>query len=148
MKRLRRIAAVVLALLLGLAAWFTVLLRYPSTGELRLARQLSTGSLIARVPEPRPLFFGRIVFGPPLLGGRFLQTDTGNSGPIQPGTVWADRPKAGEQIWYIRLDPKDKAWEIELVEKRPVFLRVGAKSWRIGTTTRVWRTNRTGRADD
>src|SRR5688572_14082151 len=147
MKRLRRVAAVLLALLLGLGAWLTVLLCYPSRGELRLARQLSSGSLVARVPEPQPMFFGRIIFGSPLLGGRVLQADTGNSSTIQPGIVWADRPKNGEQIWYIRLDPRDKSWEVELVEKRPVFLRVGGKSWRIGTKTRVWRTNRTG-ADD
>ena len=143
MKRLRRLAAVLVALLLGLGAWLTVLMCYPTRDELRLARQLSTGSLIAHVPEPRAMFFGRIAFGHPLLGGRILQTDTGSSVPIQPGVVWMERPRDGERIWHIRLDPRDKAWEIELVEKRRVFLQVGEKSWRIGTKTRVWRTNRT-----
>ena len=148
MKRLRRFAAVLFALLLGLAAWVTVLICYPTRGELRLSRQLASGSLIARVPEPQPLFFRRIVFGQSLLAGRILQTDTGGSGAIQPGVIFADQPRNGQQIWYLRLDPRDKTWEIELVEKRPVFLRVGAKSWRIGTKTRIWRTNRTGHADN
>ena len=116
MKRLRRIAAVLVALLLGLGAWLTVLMCYPTRDELRLARQLSTGSLIAHVPEPRAMFFGRIAFGHPLLGGRILQTDTGSSVPIQPGVVWMERPRDGERIWHILLHPLDKAWEIELVE--------------------------------
>lgn len=142
MKRLRRVAAFLIALVLGLAAWFTVLICYPSRGELSLSRQLSTGMLIARVPEPRSYLFGRVNFGSPQLSGRYFQTALDRSGPIPPGVVLAELPKNGERIWRVRLDPLDKSWEIEVVEKRSVFVRFGRKSWRIGTKTRVWRTDR------
>ncbi len=142
MKRLRRIAAAFAALLLGLGAWFTVLICYPTEGELHLARQLSTGWLVARVPEMRPVLFGRIVFRDPQLSGRFVQPDKGQAGPLPMGIISAMKTEKNEQLWVVRLDPLDKSWEIEITEKRPVYLWLGGKSWRIGTKTRLWRTHR------
>jgi hypothetical protein len=148
MKRLRRLAALLAALLLGLAAWLSVLVCYPAQGELRLSRQLSTGLLIARVPEPQPLLFDRVFFGRPQLSGRHFQPEIGKSRTLPPGGVSVHRAKNGEWIWHIRLDPLDKRWEIEVTEKRSVSLRLGAKSWRIGTKTRIWRTRRVEKAED
>lgn len=148
MKRLRRIAAVGAALLLGIAAWFTVLICYPTRGELRLSRELSSGMLIARVPEPQPLFFNAVVFGQPQLSGRYLRPRAGGSGVLPRAAISVERSRQGEQIWSLTLDPLDKSWDIEVREKRPLYLQLGKKSWRIGTKTRVWQTDRAARAED
>jgi hypothetical protein len=143
MKRLRRIAALSFALILGVAAWCTVMLCRSTTGELRLSRELSSGLLMARVPRPKPLVFGMILFGPPNLKGTYTQPQTGASGPLPQGMLFEGSRTGPHQIWYVRLDPLDKSWEIEVKETRPVFLRLGKFSWRIGTKTRIWRTRRT-----
>ena len=129
--------------MLGVSAWLTVLVCYPASGELRLSRQLGSGALIARVPEPQPWLFGRIVFGPPQLSARYFLSETGSSAAVPFGTLWADRSKNGEQVWFVRLDPRDKSWDLEVTEKRTVSLRFGGKRWRVGTKAKVWRTDRT-----
>jgi hypothetical protein len=142
MKRLRRMAALLLALSLGVAAWCVIALSFPSRGELRLSRELSTGALMARVPRPRPLFFGLIFFGPAKLSARYEQGENASSGNL-PQRVLLEAPgNAADQIWYVRLDPLDKTWELEVRESRAAFFRLGKSNWRIGTRTRIWRTQR------
>ena len=142
MKKLRRAAAILLALLLGTTAWLTVMLSARTEGELRLARELSTGRLLARVAPPKS-FVSFIDFGPPHLAGRYLQRGEGSFLPLRPGVIFVHAsPRGRDQVWYVNLDPLDKRWEIEIVESRPVYLRIGRRSWRLGTKARVWRTDR------
>jgi hypothetical protein len=143
MKRLRRLAALFAALFLGVLAWLVVMLGWRAEGELRLARELSTGRLIARVPEPKHPFSMIITFGPPNLTARLLRPIKNLSAQLPRGTVREVASRDGEQIWQVNLDPADKTWELEVTERRPVWLPAGRGGvWRVGTKTRVWRTNR------
>ena len=122
-------------------AWLAVVVSWETKGELRLTRELSTGRLIARIPEPNNLRF--IVYGRAELTSSYAQPAPGKTGSLPKGTVFESHPSNGkETIWYVGLDPLDKSWELEVKESRPVFVKVGANRWRIGTKTRVWRTNR------
>ena len=145
MKRTRRIAALFSAIVLGLATWFVLLLCYPSRGELRLSRKLGSGTLVARIPEVPSRFFGIITLGPPAVSGRYFQSSSGRSGLLQSGIISAVEQRKGELAFQILLEPSDKTWSLELTEKRPVYLRAGKWSWRIGTKTRVFHTRRRDR---
>lgn len=142
MKRLRRVAALIVALILGTMAWFMVMLSAETEGELRLARNLSTGRLLARVPPPAG-FLKFIVFGPPNFEGKYIQPKTGITGTLPHGIIHSAEPAdANEEVWYVMLDPRDKSWEIEVTESRAVYLQWGGKRWRMGTKTRIWKTER------
>lgn len=148
MKKLRRIAALFLALFLGAAAWLVVMVSLRTEGELQLSRELSTGRLVARVPPPQG-FLRFIDFGPAQLAGRFSQPALDRSGPLPPGIVLVETPREGwEQVWHVNLDPLDKSWELEVVESRPVYLRLAGKRGRLGTKARVWRTHRSSVGSD
>lgn len=142
MKRTRRLAAFFAAIVLGIGAWFVLLICYPTKGELTLSRELGSGSLISRIPDAAPRLFGRIVFGPPRLTARFSQPATGTSGQLPMGIVTEKAKERGELILEIHLDASDKSWDLEVTEKRTVHLRFGKKLWPIGTKTRVFRTDR------
>lgn len=142
MRRLRRIAAVFAALALGLLAWFILMLCWPTEGELRLGRELSSGRLIARVAPPRNPFYGVVFYGAPHLGARYFKPGENLSGALPAGTVSEVGTRGREKLWWIQLDPLDKSWEIEVREIRPLFLALAGKQWRIGMKTRVWKTRR------
>jgi hypothetical protein len=141
MKRLRRLAVILAVLSLGVMAWLAVVVSWETKGELRLTRELSTGRLIARIPEPTNVRF--IVYGRAELTSSYTQPGQGRAGLLPKGTVFERHPSnSKEKVWYVGLDPLDKTWELEVKESRPMFLKAGGKSWRIGTKTRIWRTNR------
>ena len=142
MKKLRRMAAIFAALLLGLVAWFAVILCSRTEGELRLGRELSSGRIVARVPAPKQPFFKLFAYDPPILTGRYLQPSLQNSGPLPPSAIFVRPSQGATELWYLNLDPADKTWELEVTENRTVRLQFGAKAWRVGTKTRIWRTQR------
>lgn len=145
MKRGQRIAVLGAVLGLGIVAWLALMFLWQSEGELRLVRELSTGRLMARVPQLSNPLNRVISYGPPELAGKYTQPGSRVAGVLPKGTVYEGRTEGEEQIWYIRLDPLDKSWEIEVKESRSVYLETGGKAWRIGTKTRVWRTRRVAR---
>ena len=146
MKKLRRIAVLFCILLLGLVSWFAVILCWRTEGELRLARELSSGRLVARVPVPKKPLLNFFAYERPVLALKYSQPALQISGALPQKAVVIASPKSGAdpqiESWFINLDPLDKSWELEITERRPVQIRVGGKTWRVGTKTRVWRTNR------
>lgn len=143
MKKVRRTAAFLFALAVGLIAWIAVMLCSRTEGELRLARELSTGRLIARVPAPNAPLLGIFKFDPPHLAVRFLKAPSKMAEAVPHDVISLAESKGDADGWYVNLDPLDKSWELEVTESRTVRLQLGGKAWRVGTQTRVWRTQRT-----
>src|SRR5688500_16518327 len=131
MKKLRRTAAFFAAFLLGLIAWFAVVLCSRDEGELRLARELPSGRLVARVPAPKPPFLRFFTFGRPTLSGRYHQPNFQRSGVLPRGVVFATPQRESTEIWHVRLDPLDKTWELEVTESRTVHFHIAGKAWRV-----------------
>lgn len=144
MKKLRRIAVLFCILLLGLVSWFAVILCWRTQGELRLARELPSGRLVARVPVPTKPLVNFFAYERPVLSVRYSKPALRISGALPHQTIVIDSDSGTEtESWLINLDPLDKSWELEITERRPVQIRFGGKGWRVGTKTRIWRTQRT-----
>ena len=150
MKKLRRIAVLFCILLLGLVSWFAVILCWRTEGELRLSRELPSGRLVARVPVPKKPFVTFFAYERPVLSVRYSKPALRMSGALPQKAVVIAPSNSGPETesWLINLDPLDKSWELEITERRPVQIRFGGKSWRVGTKTRIWRTQRTLPAEE